>query len=126
MKPVLDNAKKVWSVKGVLTVYRPSYDPDVFISVDNLYHPHISTVIPQVNDEVKHLDYPNLYSSKTIELLLDWQTTGSSAKSNGEINCLVHGVLHHPEFELDTLQSFHATCENWKADAAEVLRMDFA
>jgi hypothetical protein len=56
-----------------------------------------------VNDKAKHLDYPNLYSSKTIELLLDWQNTGSSAKSNGEINHLIHKVLHYPEFELNAL-----------------------
>ena len=84
-------------------LYCPSYDPDAFISADDLYCPHISTVVPQVNDEAKHLDYPNLYSSKTVELLLDWQNTGSSAKSNREINRLVHGVLHYLEFQLDAL-----------------------
>jgi hypothetical protein len=59
------------------------------------------------------------YSSKSSELLLGWQNTGSSGKSNEEVNHLVHTVLLHPEFCFDNLQSFNATCKNQKADAAE-------
>jgi hypothetical protein len=101
-------------------LYRPSYDPDAFISLEDLYRPLTSpdTVDPQAGDEGKHLEHPPLYSSKSVALLLEWQNTGSSAKSNDKINCLVRSVLLHPEFQPDTLQSFNATRENKKADAA--------
>ena len=101
-------------------MYRPSHDPDAFISVEDLYRPRTSTaVIP--GDEKTHSEpeYSTHYSSKTAELILDWQNTGSSAKSNEEVNRLVHTVLLHPEFQLDALGSFNATRENQKADAAE-------
>jgi hypothetical protein len=100
-------------------MYRPSYDPDAFISADDLYRPHTSAVVPQADDEDEHLDYSALYSSKTVELLLDWQNTGGSGKSDEELNRLVRAVLLHPEFEVDALRSFNASRENRKADAAE-------
>ena len=107
-------------------MYRPSYDPDAFISVEDLYRPHISTTVPDAPDDEENLSDSGPedlahsgYSSKTAKLLMDWQNSGSSAKSNGEVNRLVHSVLLHPEFRLDTLQSFNATRENMKADAAE-------
>jgi hypothetical protein len=100
-------------------LYRPSYDPDAFISAEDLYRPQTSTAVPQVNNEGEPYDYSTLYSSRSVELLLDWQNTGSSAKSNEEINRLVRGVLLHPEFQLGSLQSFNATRENQKADAAD-------
>lgn len=98
-------------------LYRPSYDPDAFISADDLYNPHPSTFVP--NDDGKSSQDSFLYSNKSVKLLLDWQNTGSSAKSNQEIDQLVHAVLFHPEFQLDELRSFNATRENQKADAAE-------
>lgn len=98
-------------------LYRPSYDPDAFISVEDLYRPDSSTIVP--NNDEKPSEDSFLYSCKSIELLLDWQNTGSSAKSNQEINRLVHAVLFHPEFQLDELRSFNATRENQKADAAD-------
>jgi len=58
------------------------------------------------------------YSSITTELLLDWQHTGSSKKSNEEINCLVHHVIFHPNFQYEDLELFNATRENQKVEAA--------
>ena len=99
-------------------LYRPSYDPDALISVEDLYRPRPSAVqVP--NNESMHLEDSLDYGSKSIELLLGWQNTGGAAKSNEEINRLVHAVLLHPEFQLDTLRSFNATRKNQKADAAE-------
>jgi hypothetical protein len=59
------------------------------------------------------------YKTKSVELVMDWQNSGSSAKSNEELNRLVHDVLCHPEFRLDELSQFNAACENRKADTAE-------
>jgi len=84
-------------------LYQPSYDPDMLISVDDLYCPHISTIAP--DDDGMHLEDSSKlhYTSTSSELLLNWQNTGSLAKSNDEINWLVHAVLLHPQFHLDTL-----------------------
>lgn len=100
-------------------LYRPSYDPDALISVEDLYRPHTSTIIQVPNNEGTQPEDSLRCGSKTIELLLDWQNTGSSAKSNEEINRLVHAVLLHPGFRPDELRSFNATQENRKADAAD-------
>jgi Plavaka transposase len=99
--------------------YRPSYDPDAIISIDDLYRPHTSTILPDVEEMQSDPTCSANYSSKTAELLLDWQNTKSTSKSNGELDRLVHTVLLHPEFQLDDLRSFNATRENRKVDAAE-------
>ena len=102
-------------------LYRPSYDPDAFISAKDLYRPHSSTIVTDDDLEgtQKHPECSTPYSSKSAELLLVWQNTGSSAKSNEEINRLVRDVLLQPDFQLDALRSFNATRENQKADAAD-------
>ena len=97
--------------------YRPSYDPDAFVPPEDLYRPHTSTVVPQTSMGVP--EESSLSGNRTIELLLDWQNTGSSEKSNDELDRLVHGVLLNPSFQLSQLESFKATRENRKADAAE-------
>jgi len=103
-------------------LYRPSYDPDAFISAEDLYRPRTSTAsVPDDEGNDPEPEHSTHYSSKSVELLLDWQNTGSSAKSNEEVNRLVRAVLLHPEFELDALRSFNATRENQKADRAEEL-----
>ena len=100
-------------------LYRPSYDPDAFVSAGDLYRPHISAVVTDDEGTRTHSEYSTPYSSKSAELLLNWQSTGGSTKSDTEINRLVRAVLLHPEFQPDDLRSFNATRENQKADAAE-------
>lgn len=94
-------------------LYRPSYDPDAFISAKDLYRPHPSTI--STNNDVQ--EESSGYSSKSTQLLLDWQNTGSSMKSNDETNRLVYDVLLHPDFRLGELLKFNARRENHKADA---------
>jgi Plavaka transposase len=96
-------------------LYRPSYDPDRFISAEDLYQPHISTFVPDYNQQTEESLGPG---NKSVDLVQNWQNTGSPMKSNGELNHLVHDVLLHPNFQLMQLQSFDAGCENKKADAA--------
>ena len=97
-------------------LYRPSYDPDVFVSAEDLYRPHSSVAIVSNSDRTEK---PSVYTNETIRLLLEWQNTGSATKSNEEVTRLVHKVLLLPEFRLEHLLSFDATRENQKADAAE-------
>ncbi|KAI0263704.1 hypothetical protein BGY98DRAFT_928452 [Russula aff. rugulosa BPL654] len=84
----------------------------------DLYRPHLSTFAPigtqpEINDDVLR------YKNKTVQLIMDWQNTRSSIKSNEEVTRLVHDVVLHPDFTVDELLNFSAARENQKADAAE-------
>jgi len=81
--------------------------------VEDLYQPHPSTIIAD-GDGQEESSCP---SSSSVQLLVNWQNTGSSVKSNGKLDRLVHDVLLCPDFQLGQLQNFSATCENQKADA---------
>jgi len=101
-------------------LYWPSYDPDAFISTEDLYRPHTSAIVLDEEETVEAAsDSESVYCNKPTELLLNWQNSGSSTKSNEELNRLVHTILLHPKFQLGALRNFNATCENQKADAAE-------
>jgi len=97
-------------------LYCPSHDPDAFISAEDLYQSHPTAIQPMSNN--KGTEESSGYSSITTELLLDWQHTGSSKKSNEEINHLVHHVIFHPNFRYEDLELFNATHENQKVEAA--------
>ena len=96
-------------------LYHPSHDPDATVAAEDLYRPHLSAILPQR----AQAEEASLYTNRTVELLLDWQNSGSSAKSNNELNHLVKEVLLYPKFKLDELSKFNATCENQKADTIE-------
>jgi hypothetical protein len=128
--------------------YRPSYNPDVFVSAEDLYCPHTSTITAEEVQEdesettictdksagliacslssaimakpvQKEPLEQSTYTNKSAMLLVDWQNTGSSGKSNIEINRLVHEVILHPEFQLNQLHTFNMAWENQKVDMAE-------
>jgi hypothetical protein len=61
---------RFWLWKDYL--YRPSYDPDTFISTKDLYHPHPSVAIVSDTDRTKE---PSMYTNETTQLLLEWQNT---------------------------------------------------
>jgi hypothetical protein len=128
--------------------YHPLYDPDTFVSAEDLYRPHTSTITAkEVQEDESEMTIctdksaglvacslpsavvakpvqkepleQSAYTNKSATLLVDWQNTGSSCKSNIEINHLVHKVILHPEFQLDQLHTFNAAQENQKVDMAE-------
>ncbi len=61
----------------------------------------------------------SVYTNKSTRLIIDWQNTGSSVKSNNEINRLVREVILHLDFQLNEVQTFNTAQENQKADMAE-------
>ena len=93
----------------------PSYNPNMFLSAKDLYCPHTSTIVT----ERVHEEEESTYTNKSTRLLVDWQNTSSSAKSNNEITHLVHNVILHPDFQLDEVQTFNTAQENQKADIAK-------
>ena len=101
-------------------LYRPSQDPDTIIMAEDLYCPGPNTSMDSTIDLGLHeTEVPSPYKNKSIKLVIDWQNSGSCAKSNEEINRLVHDVLHHPDFHLEELEHFNVAYKNHKVDVAD-------
>jgi len=112
-------------------LYRPSYDPDHLISPEDLYNTHAMNNIPETSLEEdtgtepaeQMLECNNLdgsgYSNRSVELLMNWQNSGSSNKSNLEVSRLVNDVLRDPQFLVRDLEKFDAKRENQRADKFE-------
>jgi len=98
--------------------YCPLQDPDAFIMPEDLYRP-ITSAESTIDLGWHKMEVSSPYKNKSVELVIDWQNSSSSAKSNEEINCLVYNVLHHPDFQLDELEHFNVAHENHKLDAAD-------
>ena len=104
-------------MEGILLSSFIQYDPDAFISAEDLHRPHTSTImVKQVQKEQLE---SSLYTNKSAVLIVDWQNTRSPAKSNVEVNHLIHNIILHPDFQLDQLCSFNVARENQRADLAE-------
>ena len=100
-------------------LYRPSYDPDAFISPEDLHRPHNSTIFLHEEGTEERKEEASVYSNKSSELLMNWQNSFSDKKSNEETTRLVHSVLLHPQFRLGDIERFSATVENRRVDTAE-------
>jgi len=93
-------------------LYWPSYDPDAFILPEDLHCPHTSTIVHHEEGAEEGTEEVSLYSNMSSELLMNWQNSFSSMKSNEETTCLVKSILLHPQFQLGNLVKFNATNEN--------------
>ena len=98
-------------------LYRPSFDPDSFVPSEDLL---------QVNDHERMNTSPTspqtpplVHRNKSVEMLMNWKDSGSSTKSDGEINRLVDEVLLDPNFNLEELRGFRAARENRRTDKAD-------
>jgi len=60
--------------------------------------------------------YENGYSNESTQLLINWQNSRRSNKSNLEVDRLVCNVLHHPRFSVQDLENFNARRENQLAN----------
>ena len=98
-------------------LYQPSYNPDAFISPEDLYHPPTSAIV--LGKEGTEEASATVYSNEMSELLMNWQNSFSNKKSNKETTWLIHSVLLNPQFHLGDLVKFNATNENQKADEAK-------
>ena len=52
-------------------------------------------------------------------MLMNWKDSGTSTKSDAEVNRLVNDVLLDPDFKLEDLQGFNVARENKRDDAVE-------
>jgi hypothetical protein len=103
-------------------MYWPSYNPDASISTEDLYCPYTSAIVPEedmmINETPDEAPISG-YSNKSSKLLMYWQTTGSTQKTNKEVNRLICEVIYHPNFKIKDFNNFNATCENQNADSAD-------
>ena len=102
--------------------HRPTYDPDAFVSVDQL-----SNVRPdkdlessssfEVASSPKPPPWP--WQNMSIWRLMSWKLTGSRHKSEAEVTRLVKEVLMAEDFSVEDLQGFHAHTEIKRFDTSE-------
>jgi len=94
---------------------RPSYDPDMFLSLEDLSSFHMRNSPPE--SPVPQPD-PMFFSNKTVGKLMSWAYNGNYNKSSAEINKLVREVLLAKDFNADELIGFNALHETEKLDQA--------
>ena len=102
-------------------LYRPSYDPDLFVSSKDLYiHPDSthSDSDPSIPADASSAgaNLIEMANNMTVSLLMGWQNSGSNVKSAGELDSLVHDVLLHPDFKVEELKGFSARRMNRQFD----------
>ena len=101
-------------------LFRPSHDPDAFVDHSNLSRPTTWTPPPPLpRPGETNRDPPWPFANLSIWRLLRWMNTGSSSKSESEVNRLVEDVLSAPDFHPEDLRNFNAHRENGRLDAAD-------
>jgi hypothetical protein len=96
-------------------LHRPSFDPDSFVPSDDLAPAGEAQADRDIQETSSAGCEPSPSTNSTVNLLLDWQNTGSELKSNGEVNKLVD-VLRNPDFSIEELVGFDAARENRRRD----------
>ena len=95
-------------------LYRLSFDPDSFVPKEDLYRVGGTDpvfILPPSPSPV--------HRNASVEMLMNWKDSGTSAKSDAEVNRLVKDVLLDPDFKLEDLQGFKVARENQRSNTAE-------
>ncbi|KAJ7640945.1 hypothetical protein B0H17DRAFT_1148855 [Mycena rosella] len=100
-------------------LHRPTYDPDSLVSLDDLsnqfaqrQNPTQSTQPPATTSAA-----PPSTANYSTSRLMRWFNNGTTTKSQGELNSLVHDVLLDPKFDVEELAKFDAGRANKQVDA---------
>ena len=99
--------------------HRPSYDPDSFISVDQLSKSHDDEApvpIPLTSHLLPLPPWP--WKNMSIWRMMTWMMTGSKQKSEAEVTRLAN-ILQADNFELHDLRGFNAHTEMKRFDRSE-------
>ena len=99
---------------GLLREYlhRPSFDPDAFVPTHSLVATIPTSTLTPPNTN-------SIHKNESTELIMEWQNSGGSTKSDAEVNRLVRDVLLSPNFNAQDLKGFEAGRENHWIDAAD-------
>ncbi|KAL0564603.1 hypothetical protein V5O48_017441, partial [Marasmius crinis-equi] len=105
-------------------LHRPSYDPDSVVEPEDLcnrqenFSPADQDKSTTPSSSSKYAP-PWPFSNMSKWLVMTWQNSGGSRKSQSETTRLVNEFLLHPEFRLaDLVGGFNAHTEDRKADEA--------
>ena len=102
-------------------LFHPSHDPDATVDpsdLSNLTTQTLSPPPPSRSEDASH-DPPWPFANISIWRMMQWLNTGSSSKSEGEVNRLVDDVLNAPDFRAEDLHNFNAHRENSRLDDAD-------
>ena len=103
-------------------LFHPSYDPDAFVDPGDLSNLTTCTpppLPPPSGPKNMNNDPPWPFANMSVWRLMRWVNTGSSSKSEGEVDRLVDDVLNAPDFQAEDLRNFNAHCENSRLDTAD-------
>ena len=98
-------------------LYRPSFDPDSFVSDKDLHRVGGTDGTSPVSIQVP--PPAPVHRNTSVEMLMNWKDSGATTKSDSEVNRLVKDVLLDPNFKCEDLQGFNVARENQRSDAAE-------
>jgi hypothetical protein len=110
---------------GVLREYlhRPSYDPDAYVKAEDLADFTTDASIASPDPPLEQPGYSHLppwpFGNMSTYLLMNWQNTGSSQKTEHELNRLVKEVIGNPQFQSEDLRDFNAHREHKRLDNAK-------
>jgi hypothetical protein len=101
---------------GLLREYidRPSFDPDSFVLEEDLHRVGGTDPVFILSPSPSAV-----HRNESVEMLMNWKDSGTSTKSDAEVDRLVNDVLLDPNFKLEDLQGFNVARENQRSDAAE-------
>lgn len=106
---------------GIWRLYpdRPSFDPDAFLSAEDVSNRHTSDVnLVSISPTPSRPPAPWPFSSMTVYNLINWAFTGSSRKSSGELNKLVK-IIASDDFTPNDLKGVDIASEIRCFDEAE-------
>ncbi|KAF8958642.1 hypothetical protein BDZ97DRAFT_1668171, partial [Flammula alnicola] len=103
---------------------RPTVDPDAFLSLEDLSNSHNispeslppAMSVPEPLEDEHATYWP--FSNAMIQKLMAWLNNGQTAKSEAELDKLIHDVVLSPGFKVEDLISFSAHRENQRLDKA--------
>ena len=101
-------------------LFHPSHDPDAFVDPSDLSNLTTRTPPPSPSrPRGTEQDPPWPFKNMSVWRLVRWMNTGSSSKSEGEVDRLVNDVLNARDFCAEDLRNFNAHRENGHLDMAD-------
>lgn len=94
--------------------HRPSYDPDRFVSLEDLSNRSTPAVPLDRSAFEPGNSAPWPFSNMSTYLVMSHLHNGNTQKSEAEMNKLVHGVIRHKDFKAEELSKFDAGRENMR------------
>ena len=124
---VSDSFRTAFNAFGIAREYRhrPSHDPDSFLTSDELSNVSTSDPNPSpdpmagAQDSSERNPPPWPWKNMAVWCLMSWKLTGSSEKSDGELNRLVK-VICSDNFKIEELKGFNAHTQTKFMNEAEV------